>query len=424
MATAVYKVNYQGLRKRESYNEIVDYLENKQEKINYPNRFAKQIRNSPELSNLLDGEGMGAVEMEEQQMKAMEHEQAEQAVRQAGGTAQVLRAAASQTDKPAIRVGETQTRNPKMESTGSQAWRPNVASGGIQTDAPNIASGGIQTDAPSVVDGGAQTEGPQTQIFDMTLDDNVDAMMDEVQAVSDQQAQQVEQRRDNITRILQSHLGNEVTPGNLDFAHQLAQQSASSSSSAPAPPEAPAPNEALLTKPPSPRLRDPIDKRSKPQNGNPKAKVKTRRGDEFVPLETSPQQEAKPKAKSKARATKKKGTKQETNNPEDPPRLLTGSYQEGGASSSSVPAQQPAQAPETTTQAAKPKKTITKDKPKHDTTKDTNASPKYWARKNVGYLIDQLQQHHGVRFTKEQLKGKNKLKKGELLDMIKEKLGI
>ena len=161
MATAVYKVNYQGLRKRESYNEIVDYLENKQEKINYPNRFAKQIRNSPELSNLLDGEGMGAVEMEEQQLKAMEHEQAEQAVRQAGGTAQVLRAAASQTDKPAIRVGETQTRNPRMASTGSQAWKPNVASGGVQT------------------------AGPQTEIFDMTLDDNVDAMMDEVQAVSD-----------------------------------------------------------------------------------------------------------------------------------------------------------------------------------------------------------------------------------------------
>ena len=120
MATAVYKVNYQGLRKRESYNEIVDYLENKQEKINYPNRFAKQIRNSPQLSNLLDGEGMGAVEMEKQQIKAMEHEQAEQAVRQAGGTAQVLRAAASQTDKPKIRVGETQTSNPRMASTGNQ----------------------------------------------------------------------------------------------------------------------------------------------------------------------------------------------------------------------------------------------------------------------------------------------------------------
>ena len=27
MATGVYKVNYQGLRKRESYDAIVDYLE-------------------------------------------------------------------------------------------------------------------------------------------------------------------------------------------------------------------------------------------------------------------------------------------------------------------------------------------------------------------------------------------------------------
>ena len=52
MATAVCKVNYQGLRKRESYDEIVDYLENKQEKISYPIRVPKQIRNSPQLSNL------------------------------------------------------------------------------------------------------------------------------------------------------------------------------------------------------------------------------------------------------------------------------------------------------------------------------------------------------------------------------------
>ena len=42
METAKYKVAYQGLRKKESYNEIVDYLENKQEQIKYPNRLATQ----------------------------------------------------------------------------------------------------------------------------------------------------------------------------------------------------------------------------------------------------------------------------------------------------------------------------------------------------------------------------------------------
>ena len=164
MATTVYMVNYQGLRKRESYNEIVDYLENKQEKVNYPNRFAKQIRNSPQLSNLLDGEGMGAVEMEEQQMKAMEHEQAEQAVRQAGGTAQVLRAAASQTDKQVLRA---------------------------QT---NVGGGGYQPTTP--------------QMFDMTLDDSVDAMMDDIQDELDKQKALLEQKAASMSETVANDLAS------------------------------------------------------------------------------------------------------------------------------------------------------------------------------------------------------------------------
>ena len=106
MATAIYKVNYQGLRKKESYDEIVDYLENKQERIKYPNRLAKQIRNSPQLSNLLDNGGEGLVEMEEQQQRKMQHEQAEQAVRQAGSTAQVLRAAGQNNNTEFYDIGE------------------------------------------------------------------------------------------------------------------------------------------------------------------------------------------------------------------------------------------------------------------------------------------------------------------------------
>ena len=390
MATAVYKVNYQGLRKRESYNEIVDYLENKQEKINYPNRFAKQIRNSPQLSNLLDGEGMGAVEMEEQQMKAMEHEQAEQAVRQAGGTAQVLRAAASQTDKPAIRVGETQTRNPRMASTGSQAWKPNVASGGVQTN------------------------GPETQIFDMTLDDNVDVMMDEIEAVSDQQKTQTKQKQENITRILQSHLGNEVTPDNLDFAHQLAQQSASSSSNQP------------MQDPESqiePKGRRGRPRKTQQSDEPPQPMIVNQEGDQ-IKRQTSGDGNGNGKARGKPKRRAAKKEKEPDALGASPTPEIT-----GGASSSSGPAPDPEPAPKAKAKAkaktaAQPKKTITKEKPAHDTTKDTNANPKYWARQNVGYLIDKLQQHHGVRFTKEQLKGKSKLKKGELLDMIKEKLGI
>ena len=402
MATAVYKVNYQGLRKRESYNEIVDYLENKQEKINYPNRFAKQIRNSPELSNLLDGEGMGAVEMEEQQIKAMEHEQAEQAVRQAGGTAQVLRAAASQTDKPKIKVSETQTRNPRMASTGSQAYRPNVASGGVQTEG--------------------------AQYFDMTLDDDISSMADYIQALSDQQETQKKQKQENITRILQSHLGNEVTPANLDFAHQLAQQSASSSS-----------NQPMQEDRSDPVKRDDPESQIEPKGrrGRPR---KTQQSDEppqpmIVNQERDQikrQTSGNGNGNGKARAQPKRKTKKEKEMdaleaPEVSPSLAEG---DTGASSSSAPAPKAKAKAKATPAAAQPKKTITKEKPekpekpKHDTIKDTNANPKYWARKSAGYLRDQLEQHHGVRFTKEQLKGKNKLKNVDLVDMIKEKLGI
>ena len=63
----MFGINYEGLKKRESYDEIIDYIQNKQDKIQYPDRTAKQLRNSPQLSNLLDGNGVGYEEMEKQQ---------------------------------------------------------------------------------------------------------------------------------------------------------------------------------------------------------------------------------------------------------------------------------------------------------------------------------------------------------------------
>ena len=57
-------INYTGLKKRETYDEIIDYLEHGQEKIKYPYRKAKQLRESPYLTNLLDVDGDGVLEME------------------------------------------------------------------------------------------------------------------------------------------------------------------------------------------------------------------------------------------------------------------------------------------------------------------------------------------------------------------------
>ena len=159
METSTYKVSYQGLRKKESYDEIVDYLENKQEKIKYPNRLATQIRNSPQLSNLLDGAGEGEVEMEKQQMNKIKHEQAEHAVQQiassSGGTAQILRVAANPINKPLF-------------------------------------------------------SGPNTQIFDMAIDEKIDDLANKIESESVKQSVVKTTKLSNIPKLIASHLGERI----------------------------------------------------------------------------------------------------------------------------------------------------------------------------------------------------------------------
>jgi len=75
-------LNYEGLKKRETYNEIIDYLMNKQEKIKTPNRLAKQLRESPQLSNLLDGDGEGVLDMEQQQRRVAVEIERERLIRE------------------------------------------------------------------------------------------------------------------------------------------------------------------------------------------------------------------------------------------------------------------------------------------------------------------------------------------------------
>ena len=48
----MHQVNYKGLRRRESYDEVVSIIENDQTKIKYSNRVAVQILNSPYMKQL------------------------------------------------------------------------------------------------------------------------------------------------------------------------------------------------------------------------------------------------------------------------------------------------------------------------------------------------------------------------------------
>ena len=91
----MYALNYEGLKKRDTYDEIIDYLQNKQDKIKYPDRTAKQLRNSPQLSNLLDGEGLDYEDMNKQQKNRIKEVEKENIIRniaiENNETAHVLR---------------------------------------------------------------------------------------------------------------------------------------------------------------------------------------------------------------------------------------------------------------------------------------------------------------------------------------------
>ena len=82
----------EGLRKRPTYNQVVDYLENEQPKIRYPDRRATFLRNSPYLSQF-DGDSW--IDLEEQQSNITKEQLKEAEIKRLSAisraTAQVLR---------------------------------------------------------------------------------------------------------------------------------------------------------------------------------------------------------------------------------------------------------------------------------------------------------------------------------------------
>ena len=93
---ARYQVNFNGYKKRQSYEELIDYLQHGQENIQYPNRKALKLINSPYLA-FLDGEGV--VEMEKQQSKMMHEQEKDRAITRASmASGESYRHIATQTE--------------------------------------------------------------------------------------------------------------------------------------------------------------------------------------------------------------------------------------------------------------------------------------------------------------------------------------
>ena len=65
---AMYGINYKGLHKRKNYEQLFDYLQNNQDMIRYPDRFAKQMRNHPYLTQF-DSEEFGYMDTQQKEIK-------------------------------------------------------------------------------------------------------------------------------------------------------------------------------------------------------------------------------------------------------------------------------------------------------------------------------------------------------------------
>lgn len=160
-----------GLKKQKTYDELINNLNNKPLKLSSPNRIATQLRNSNQLSNLLDGNGEGLINMELQQQNIIKQQQKElviTAMTDSKGTAKVLKVIA----KP---------------------------------------------------------ESPSPQFFDIAQDDNQEKLSNDIEMVSTQQSQQVAQNKTKFTNLLQAHL-NDISPSPMDTAHVIASSSGASSS--------------------------------------------------------------------------------------------------------------------------------------------------------------------------------------------------
>jgi hypothetical protein len=69
-----------GLRKRDTYNSLVGYLDGGQETIKYPNRLAMQLNNSHQMSDLLDEDGKGWFQENKEQQRRFTEQQVQDVV--------------------------------------------------------------------------------------------------------------------------------------------------------------------------------------------------------------------------------------------------------------------------------------------------------------------------------------------------------
>ena len=172
----------QNLRRKPTYNELINYLEFEQPKIKYPDRRATFLRNSPYLSQF-DGDSW--IDLEEQEQNINKEKLKEMEVQKVSKETQ----ATAQLERIKQRIQGI--KRTTMQLKQSQANRR--ANRGMYVD---ITKGG---------------DTPITQMFDMTVDDATDAAMADAEAAEQEARTQAQSNLQNIlSKVSRSLQENDV----------------------------------------------------------------------------------------------------------------------------------------------------------------------------------------------------------------------
>ena len=182
-----------------------------------PDRCAKLFRETPQISNLLDGEGaLGMEALQKQELGAAKHRVVEATIREEAAEpsappAQQLRAeATTQTLVKATNATGSQAQ-PSTSSASSQA-KPSASDAENQAQ-PSTGDAGSQV-KPSSASSESQTQAtqffeltPEPQMFDMSPDAHAESFASAVSATLDAQAESQELRGQKIPETIAHHLG-------------------------------------------------------------------------------------------------------------------------------------------------------------------------------------------------------------------------
>ena len=142
-----------GLRKKPTFNEIIDYITHGQEVIKYPNRYFRQLRDSPWLSQI-DGEDTNDIEAQQQnQAKIIQRDTIIREVSQQAGV--------GATD--ARVYNSTTNHNYHNTFVGNPNQPPPPPPGTSQADVPMSANASTNTRHPLSRDTGTGPDYAETQ---------------------------------------------------------------------------------------------------------------------------------------------------------------------------------------------------------------------------------------------------------------------